>query len=216
MSAPPTILERGGYVGLGDKDLWLTWEAHLHGAELDEWNRVKRIFERATPEFRAAGMNLLASIELQEAREGYKQARMANERCRVDRIVGASEDWKTKIRWFSEALGAWMVAHDAAKRAAAAEAEAWNIAYTRSTVIMFMRTGFRRIYGPWDGWAWPGAAWGRGQSAYDTPDGVAQVKAEVAASHRRRMEGGAPRASEPEAKPGRRAGDGPGLFETKK
>lgn len=221
MSKPPTILERG-YVGLGDKDLWLTWEAHLYGSELDDWRRVQGILERATPEFRAAAMNLLAGIELAQARVGYKQALAAEEVCRRDRIVGFSNEWKDRIKQYGEALGAHQLAEAACEAAVRKARETFLTLDTRYRVLQFMLPGFRRIYGPWDGWAWPGAAWGRGQSAYDTPDGVAQVKSEVAASHRRRHEGGTAAqrslAPEPEgtrASP-RRGDQAPGLFDPTK
>lgn len=205
-------------MGYLDKDLVAAWEANLHGAELDDWKRVRAIVETATPEFRAALTYVLFDLELQTGRGFYAQALADGERFRVDCIKANADSFKGQIRRLDERVA------EAVKLIAEFEAlaqrvqTAVRVARDVVHVVALARTQFRKVSGPWSD-CWPGAAKGRGISKYDTPEGVAQVRREVEQSVSRAR-------AEAEAKARKREGvpeeerpvvranpkQGPGLF----
>lgn len=172
-------------MGYGDLDLFRSWEANLHGHELDQWQRVKGILEGATPEFRAAAMNLIFEAELQMGRSAWKDATAHNETYRAKLVSAAALEWKGRVRWLDEPMAKAVAASAALRDAAEVARDATLEALFRANVLKTVRNSFGRAMHSW-GEAWEGAAKGRGITGFDNAQGVAAVKEEVAESRARR------------------------------
>lgn len=183
--APPPPIRERGRMGYLDKETFTAWEMNLTGSELDDWKRVRAILEKATPEFRASVTYVLFEQELQNGRNYYAQAIADSEVFRADCIKGQAGAFKGQIARLDAAVHRFLTLSEQWVELGRQVLTAQQEAETIVKVIAMARTSFRKVSAPWND-CWPGAARGRGISKYDTPAGVAAVKAEVDASCARR------------------------------
>jgi hypothetical protein len=201
-------------MGYLDKAIWINWEAHLHGKELDDWLKLKGILASAGPDFRAAATNFIFEAELQEARNFYAEAVASGERYRADLIRANADNFKAKVAWLDEPVAEVVALLPELEALAQRVQKAQQRARDRIFVLGLMRSQLRKVAAPW-GDCWPGAARGRGISGYDTPSGVAEVAREV--EYSRRSRSARPRRADPAVEEGQaRPAAGPpqtGLFQ---
>lgn len=195
MAPPPTILERGR-IGFLDEALWKAWEVHLKGDEWDDYQRIRRILDEATPEFRAGVMNLIMETELGDARRARRLAGVEDNRRQVEAIDTIGKRWTAECKWLDEALTRYMAgeAEDEAYRKARWEARtaAYQDVINRYSVMKYTIGALRQFR---INWLYPGVLKGKGPGNVAPPP-VAEAPREAVRKRTQRV-------VEAEAGPGR-------------
>lgn len=172
--------------GLGDVGRLAAWEDTLVGRQLRDWKDLREALETAGPDMRTAAVSLCLEIDLQDGRQAHGQAHRARERFKADMIKRGGRAFADQIKSLDERLSEARDAMTAHLAVAAWAQRAAQRATDAAWVVSMARTSFRVVAGPWVNCAY-GAEWGKGITGYDTPEGVAQSRAE----HEQRMAGAA-------------------------
>lgn len=173
---PPGL--RGGPMGLLDEAAERAWEATLSQAEYSKWEALQEALDAAGPEMRWRAAGYVMRAELEHARKVLRIAKnINNEPFKAELISRNGLGFREAIGKLEGRLGGM-----------------YDILVPLAGLIDDVESAYRmvtswhmtldRVTQPWHD-SWPGAAQGRGIPGFDTPEGIAKVRAEVKAAHER-------------------------------